>query len=112
MMIYSLADDSMQQIGGECPEGWIKMARERPSNDYVATSEGKWIIPVKTKSEKLKAAMLEYNAGVESLKGQTLAALMVDGDAEAVKLVKIREELATMKTAYLTTVAAIKAGEI
>ena len=56
--------------------------------------------------------MLEYNAGVKSLKGQTLAALMVDGDAEAVKLVKIREELATMKTGYLTTVAAIKAGEI
>lgn len=112
MTFYSLTGHSMQQIGGECPEGWIEMACERPSNDYVATSEGKWIIPVKTKSEKLKAATLEYNAGVESLKGQTLAALMVDGTDKDAKLLKIREELATMKTAYLTTVAAIKAGEI
>lgn len=112
MTVYSLAGYSMQQIGGECPEGWIEMECERPSNDYVATSEGKWIIPVETKSEKLKKATIEYNAVVESLKSQTVAAIMVDGTDKDAKLLKIREELAAIKTEYLTTVAAIKAGEI
>lgn len=112
MTFYSLTGHSMQQIGGECPEGWIEMACERPSNDHVATSEGKWIIPVETKSEKLKSATIEYNAVVESLKSQTVAAIMVDGTDKDAKLLKIREELARIKTEYLTKVAAIKAGEI
>ena len=112
MTFYSLAGYSIQQIGGECPEGWIKMECERPSNDYVATSEGKWIIPVETKSEKLKKATIEYNAVVESLKSQTVAAIMVDGADKDAKLLKIREELAVVKTEYLTKIAAIKAGEI
>ena len=93
---------------------WVEC--ERPSNDYsndyVATSEGKWIIPVETKSEKLKKATIEYNAVVESLKSQTVAAIMVDGTDRDAKLLKIREELAMIKTEYLTKVAAIKAGEL
>ena len=88
------------------------MECERPSNVHVATSEGKWIIPVETKSEKLKKATIEYNAVVESLKSQTVAAIMIDGTDKDAKLLKIREELTTVKTEYLTEIAAIKAGEI
>jgi hypothetical protein len=102
----------MQQIGGECPKGWINMECERPSNDHVATSEGKWIIPVETKSEKLKKVIIEYSTVVESLKNQTVAAIMVDGTDKDAKLLKIREGLAMIKTEYLTKVAAIKAGEL
>lgn len=112
MKVYSLVGHSIQQIGGECPEGWIEMECERPSDDYVATSDGKWIIPVETNSEKLKKATIEYSAVVESLKSQTVAAIMVDGTDKDAKLLKIREELARIKTEYLTKVAAIKAGEI
>lgn len=110
MTFYSLAGQSVQQIGGKCPEGWIEMECERPSNDYVATSKGKWIIPVETKSEKLKNATSEYSAVIESLKSQTVAAIMVDGTDKDAKLLKIRKELAVIKTEYLTKVAAIKAG--
>ena len=112
MTLYSLVGYSMQQIGGECPDGWIEMECERPSAAHVATDSGKWIIPMPTKSEKLKTAMQEYNTEVEALKRQTIAALMLGGESEAAKLVSIRAELETMKSKYLTKMAAIKAGEI
>lgn len=112
MAFYSLAGSSMQQIGGECPDGWVEMECERPSADYVATDSGKWVIPVPTKIEKLKTATQEYNTGVNALKSQTIAALMLGGESEATKLASIRAELETMKSQYLTKMAAIKAGEI
>lgn len=112
MKVYSLAGHSIQQIGGECPDGWIEMECERPSAAHVVTDSGKWAIPVPTKSEKLKTATHEYNTGVEVLKSQTIAALMMDGESESAKLASIRAELKTMKAKYLTKMAAIKAGEI
>jgi len=112
MAFYSLAGYSMQQIGGECPDGWVEMECERPSVDYVSTDSGKWVLPVPTKSEKLRTATQEYNTGVDVLKSQTIAALMLGGESEATKLTSIRTELTTIKSAYLTKVAAIKVGEI
>ena len=112
MKVYSLAGHSMQRIGGECPDGWIEMECERPSADHVATEAGGWIIPVPTKSEKLKTATQEYNAGIEALKSQTIAALMLGGESEAAKLESIRADLETLKSQYLTKIDAIKAEEI
>ena len=112
MKVYSLAGSSVQQIGGECPDGWVEMECERPAAAHVATDSGKWVIPSPTKSEKLKAATQEYNTGVDVLKSQTIAALMLGGESEATKLESIRAELETMKSKYLTKMAAIKAEEI
>ena len=111
-MTYSLAGHSIQQIGGKCPDGWVEMECERPSTAHVSTDSGKWVLPVPTKSEKLKTATQEYNTGVEVLKSQTIAALMLGGESEATKLASIRAELETMKSKYLTKMAAIKAEEI
>lgn len=112
MTFYSLAGYSMQQIGGKCPDGWVEMECERPSADHVATDSGKWVIPVPNKNEKLNTATHEYNTGVEVLKSQTIAALMMGGESESAKLASIRAELETMKYQYSTKMAAIKAGEI
>ena len=112
MTFYSLVGYSMQQIGGECPDGWIEMECERPSADHVATEAGEWIVPVPTKSEKLKAATQEYNTGIEALKSQTIAALMLGGESETAKLASIRADLETLKSQYLTKIDAIKAEEI
>ena len=112
MTFYSLVGQSIQQIGGECPYGWVEMECERPSADHVATESGGWIVPVPTKSDKLKTATQEYNTEVEVLKSQTIAALMLGGESEATKLASIRAELETMKSQYLTKIAAIKAEEI
>lgn len=112
MKVYSLAGHSIQQIGGKCPDGWVEMECERPSVAHVATDSGKWVIPVPTKSEKLKTATQEYNTVVEALKSQTIAALMIGGESESAKLASIRVELEAVKSQYLTKVAAIKAEEI
>ena len=40
MTFYSLVGHSMQQIGGECPDGWVEMECEWPSADHVATEAG------------------------------------------------------------------------
>ena len=112
MTFYSLVGHSIQQVGGECPDGWVEMECERPSVDHVATEAGKCVAHVPTKSEKLKTVTQEYNTGVDALKSQTIAALMLGGESEATKLASIRAELETMKSKYLIKMAAIKAEEI
>ena len=109
MMVYSLAGLSIQQIGGERPDGWVEMECERPSNAHVATSDGKWIIPVKTMQQKIAEAVNTYSTVVESLKSQTISAIMTD---ESAKLAQIRAELADAKANYIATITAIKAGEL
>ena len=109
MTFYSLAGHSIQQIGGECPDGWIEMECERLSSAHVATPEGTWIIPMKTTQQKIAEAVNAYSTVVESLKSQTLSAIMTD---ESAKLTQIRAELADAKASYIATITAIKAGEL
>ena len=109
MTFYSLAGLSIQQIGGERPDGWVEMECERPSNAHVATSDGAWIIPVKTMQQKIAEAVAAYSTVVESLKSQTTSAIMTD---DAAKLPQIRAELAGAKANYIATITAIKAGEL
>lgn len=42
-IVYAKAGDSFQQIGGECPAGFIKMNGLRPDGDYIAAESGEWI---------------------------------------------------------------------
>ena len=109
MKVYSLAGLSIQQIGGDRPDGWAEMECERPSNAHVATSDGAWIIPVKTMQQKIAEAVAAYSTVVESLKSQTTSAIMTD---DAAKLPQIRAELADAKANYIATITAIKAGEL
>lgn len=43
MSIFAEVGESLQQIGGECPAGWVLMQGARPGNDYVAAEDGTWI---------------------------------------------------------------------
>ena len=43
MSIYAKIGDSLQQIGGYCPDGFIVMQAERPGTEYVAKEDGTWI---------------------------------------------------------------------
>ena len=109
MKVYSLVGHSIQQINGGCPDGWIEMECERPSDAHVAASDGTWVIPAKTMQQKISEAVAAYSTVVESLKSQTISAIMTD---EAAKLTQIRAELADAKTNYIATLNAIKAGEL
>lgn len=44
MSIFAEVGGSIQQIGGNCPEGWIVMQGERPTPEHVATAEGTWFL--------------------------------------------------------------------
>lgn len=45
MNIYGEPGQSLQQMGGDCPEGWIQMNGERPGPDHVAGPGGIWLLP-------------------------------------------------------------------
>lgn len=36
---------SMQQIGGTCPAGWVVMQEDRPTPEHVANEAGEWVLP-------------------------------------------------------------------
>lgn len=43
MDVFAEIGQSLQQIGGDCPEGWQKMKCERPGPAYVAGKKGEWV---------------------------------------------------------------------
>ena len=36
---------SLQQIGGDCPDGWIEMSEQRPDASSIAQADGTWVSP-------------------------------------------------------------------
>lgn len=42
-IVYAKVGDSFQQVGGECPAGFIQMNGLRPDGDYIAAESGEWI---------------------------------------------------------------------
>lgn len=40
--VYAKPGESLQQIGGACPSGWIQMQGQRPTPDHVAQPDGTW----------------------------------------------------------------------
>jgi len=41
--VYAEPGTSLQQMGGECPPGWIEMPAERPSGEFIASAAGEWV---------------------------------------------------------------------
>ena len=58
MSIYAQIGSSSQQVGGDCPNGWIVMVSERPSPEHVAKADGAWEVPVP--APKTVFSSLEY----------------------------------------------------
>ena len=40
--VFATVGSTFQQIGGECPDGWIEMDGPRPDVQSVAQSDGSW----------------------------------------------------------------------
>ena len=61
---YAIAGGNLQQVGGECPEGWIVMESQRPidddSADYTAQPDGSWAISKDTQLAKLAAQEVSW----------------------------------------------------
>lgn len=43
--VFAEVGSSLQQVGGNCPDGWIVMHGERPSPEHVAQADGSWVLP-------------------------------------------------------------------
>lgn len=43
MQVFAQPGESLQQVGGECPDGWVTMDSHRPEPQYVAAADGAWI---------------------------------------------------------------------
>lgn len=49
MQVYAIVGESLQQVGGECPEGWVAMQEQRPDVSSIARADGTWgpgVLPV------------------------------------------------------------------
>ena len=44
MNVYAETGSSLQQVGGECPDGWGVMNEQRPSGNHVALDDGTWFL--------------------------------------------------------------------
>ena len=42
MNVYAEPGQSLQQVGGDCPEGWVEMNGQRPSPAHEAVATGDW----------------------------------------------------------------------
>ncbi len=45
MQVFAMPGDSLQQVGGDCPEGWVVMREQRPEVDSIAQADGSWVEP-------------------------------------------------------------------
>ncbi|WP_202730559.1 hypothetical protein [Achromobacter xylosoxidans] len=41
--VYAEPGAGLQQIGGQCPPGWVTMDGERPADGFVASESGSWV---------------------------------------------------------------------
>lgn len=57
LTVFAVVGSNVQQVGGDCPEGWVVMDSQRPidydSADYTAQSDGIWAISEETRLAKL-----------------------------------------------------------
>lgn len=43
--VFAEVGQSLQQIGGDCPDGWIEMSEQRPDASSIAQADGTWESP-------------------------------------------------------------------
>ena len=45
MQVFAEGGQSLQQVGGDCPPGWIEMSEQRPDASSIAQADGTWASP-------------------------------------------------------------------
>lgn len=77
--VYAEVGASLQQIGGDLPDGWIAMQGERPSPEHVAQADGTWVIPAKTE-EQLRAEWKQERAAAVAAITVEVDGMVFQGD--------------------------------
>lgn len=88
--VYAEVGGNFQQVGGDCPDGWIVMQSERPSPDHVAAEDGSWIlrivVPDKVSMRQARLAMLsaglldDVEAAISAMPGDQGKAARIEWD--------------------------------
>lgn len=80
-IVYAKVGDFFQQVGGECPAGFIQMNGLRPDDgDYIASETGEWVpVPPPTQEQLVS----EANAKKQQL--------MADAEAEIKPLERAKQ---------------------
>ena len=79
LTVFAAAGSNFQQVGGECPEGWIVMNSQRPEGDqwadYTAQPDGSWAISEETLLAKLAAKEVVWRVAELLVIGRQLEAI-------------------------------------
>lgn len=70
--VFARPGESLQQIGGSCPDDWVTMESVRPEGDFLADATGKWIaappaVPLVVSRFQGREAMWQTPHGVTTL---------------------------------------------
>lgn len=67
MNVYAKIGDNFQQIGGQCPPGWVLMTGQRPAPGFIATEAGEWVDPTSlaTLADVKAAKLAEVNTAFD-----------------------------------------------
>lgn len=94
--VFAEVGTSLQQIGGDCPAGWIEMVSQRPDDKSVAAVNGTWEYPTyRTTIEDREAARAIMNPLRDTFLNR-LAGIAMFSDDPAVK-----QECASVRIALL-----------
>ena len=84
MQVFAMPGESLQQVGGDCPEGWVVMQEQRPEVGLVAQADGSWAEPLQpvpascTRRQGL-LALLAFNFKRSDIEAQIAA---IEGETE------------------------------
>lgn len=91
-MIYAKVGEPFQQIGGECPDGFIVMQSERPDAEHIAKEDGTWIKPQITKKDLVNELTAEYQVNVDKIqKAYIIAQINNDDNLKALLSTRLNE---------------------
>ena len=107
-MIFAKPGESQQQIGGECPDGWVVMLHQRPDEGgYIASNDGSWSVFSPTLEDEIEKAQREFDLKINTMNQAWLAASVRGGQNEISKKESITNEIAYLKQEHEMNIAEI-----
>lgn len=107
-MIFAKPGESQQQIGGQCPLGWVEMLYARPDEGvYIANQDGSWNIFSPTMEEEIEKAQQEFDSKINIMNQAWLAASVRGGQNEISKKESITNEIVYLKQEHEMNISEI-----
>ena len=107
-MVFAKPGESQQQIGGECPDGWVVMLHQRPNEGvYIASNDGSWSVFSPTLEDEIEKAQREFDLKINTMNQAWLAATVMGGQNEIAKKESIANGIAYLKKEHSVKISEI-----